>query len=104
MYGSPLPNKIEERIATELYGDGVLRVIRENLKDEKFPLESLEEESFSRLHEVILKGYDAVCNLIQESIKKDEKLSDEEVCKKEITTDVTPSIKNKKTKISGLSL
>ncbi len=82
MYGSPLPNNIEERIATELYGDGVLRVIRENLKDEKFPLESLEEESFSRLHEVILKGYDAVCNLIQESIKKDEKLSDEEVCKK----------------------
>ena len=32
-YGEPLPYSIEERIATELYGDIVLKTVKENLKD-----------------------------------------------------------------------
>ena len=81
-YGEILPYFIEERIATELYGDIVLTSIKDSLdiKDE----EELKKESFKRLHEVILKGADSVKSLVKEYLKKnsEEELTNDELDKK----------------------
>ena len=84
MYGEPLPINIEERIAKELYGDAVLNAIKNNLKEENFSDEAFEEESFKRLHEVILKGKEVVEELVLNDLKKhnDEQLSEDELNKK----------------------
>ena len=82
MYGDSLPTNIEERIAKELYGDAVLNAIRNNLKDED--VEDKESEAFRRLHEVILKGKEAVEKLVGEDILKssEEEISTEDLKKK----------------------
>ena len=81
-YGDPLPYAIEERIATELYGDVVLNTIKENLKNT--PVADLEKEAFSQLHSVIIKGSDAVKELVRNHIKEtsEEELTSEELEKK----------------------
>ncbi len=81
MYGDPLPINIEERIAKELYGDAVLNAIKNNMSDEGI---DDEVEAFKRLHEVILKGKEAVEELVKNDIKKNsnEELSEEEINKK----------------------
>lgn len=75
-YGEQLPHLIEERIATELYGDIVLNTIKDNLKG--MEENKLEEEAFKKLHEIILNGFDAVKLLIKENIKKNNKEMNEE--------------------------
>ena len=77
-YGNPLPYSIEERIATELYGDIVLNTIKKQLSnledDEK------QKEAFKRLHDLILSGSDNVKELVRSELKKDNpELSDEEI-------------------------
>ena len=80
-YGEPLPYSIEERIATELYGDIVLNTIKAELKDK--PVNDLEKEAFKELHEVIVKGFDSVKELLIKHMKKEEpELSDDEINKK----------------------
>ena len=80
-YGEPLPYSIEERIATELYGDIVLNTIKAELKDK--PVSDLEKEAFKELHEVIVKGFDSVKELLINHMKKEEpELSDDEINKK----------------------
>ena len=80
-YGEPLPYSIEERIATELYGDIVLNTIKAELKDK--PVNDLEKEAFKELHEVIVKGFDSVKELLINHLKKEEpELSDDEINKK----------------------
>lgn len=54
-YGDPLPYNIEERIAKELYGDGILDSIKKDLTRNN--VENITEESFKILHETILKGF-----------------------------------------------
>ena len=83
-YGNPLPLNIVERIVKELYGDIVLNSILYNLKDKNLSEEDLKEESFKELHEVILKGIDAVKDLVREHIKKtsEEEFTAEELEKK----------------------
>ena len=79
-YGMPIPHYIEERIATELYGDIVLKTIEENLQKENLEDKTVEEEKYKRLHSVIVDGFDSVKDLIRKSIKeKEENLEDEEV-------------------------
>ncbi len=68
-YGDPLPYNIEERIAKELYGDAVLNSIKYNLKDSGLSDSDMEVESFKQLHEVILKGIDAVKDLVRENVR-----------------------------------
>lgn len=68
-YGEPLPYNIEERIAKELYGDAVLNTIKYNLKDKGLDESQLEIESFKELHDVILKGIDAVKDLVRENVR-----------------------------------
>ncbi len=83
-YGEVLPYDIEERIATELYGDIVLKSILEMLKDKNLNEGELKKESFRQLHEVILNGVDAVKTLIKEYIKKteEETSSEDEIAEK----------------------
>ncbi len=82
-YGNPLPHYIEERIATELYGDIVLKTIKEQLKGEVAE-DKLDEEAFAKLHEVILEGFEAVKKLIGEHLQKtsEEEIPPEELPKK----------------------
>lgn len=79
-YGNPLPYAIEERIATELYGDIVLNTIREKVKGTD---EDNDTFAYQQLHEVIVKGIDSVKELILEHIKESEpELSDDDAKKK----------------------
>lgn len=79
-YGNPLPYAIEERIATELYGDIVLNTIREKLKGTE---NDTDAEAYQQLHDVIVKGIDSVKSLILEHIKKSNpELSDADAEKK----------------------
>ncbi|MDD3392423.1 MAG: PolC-type DNA polymerase III [Bacilli bacterium] len=82
-YGNPLPYSIEERIAKELYGDGIYASIKEELSTINLSEEELIRQSFSRLHEVILKGFDEAKKVIKDNIIKNEPDLDEaEVNKK----------------------
>ena len=80
-YGEPLPYSIEERIATELYGDVVLNSIKDSLKDKNLNDEDLKREAFKELHDVILRGFDDVKELVRNYIKKNSEteLSEEEL-------------------------
>ena len=69
-YGDILPHNIEERIALELYGDIVYRIWRSKLKDDGMNETELENEVFSKLHETVLAGYDAVHDLVVSYVKE----------------------------------
>ncbi len=85
-YGDPLPHNIEERIAKELYGDIVYKICRENLVLEKPNLEedALERETFEKLHQTTLSGFDAVKTLIKEYLTKNWKEEDGECDEKSL--------------------
>ena len=80
-YGEVLPHYIEERIATELYGDIVLTSIKYKLKD--LQGEELENEAFKQLHETIIKGYKSVTDTVKEYLKatSEEELDDDSLNK-----------------------
>ena len=69
-YGNPLPYAIEERIATELYGDIVYRIITEELGKDNLTEEEFNEQSHKKLHDIILQGKEKVIELIKEYIKR----------------------------------
>lgn len=81
-YGEILPYSIEERIATELYGDIVLTSIKFELSD--INEGELEKEAFKRLHETILKGSENVKSIVRQYLKKtsEEDLDEEALDKK----------------------
>ena len=81
-YGDNLPHNIESRLGTELYGDIVLTSIKYYL--DKEDVKDKDEESYKRLHDVILKGSDDVKALVRKYIKDttEEELTDEELEKK----------------------
>ena len=79
-YGDPLPFNIEERISKELYGDGIYEAIEGKLKLENVSEDVFKKELFHRLHEVLLKGFDAVKDEIRSYLKLSESdISDEEI-------------------------
>ena len=88
-YGNPLPQNIEERIAKELYGDIVYKCCSEEIKT-KNPDKNEEELSdliFSRMHEVILEGFDNVKEVLKKYLKEkwteeDGELTEESLDKK----------------------
>ncbi len=69
-YGDPLPYSIEERIATELYGDIVFRIITEELQEKNLSEEEFQVESHKKLHDVILQGKDKVVEFVKEYVKR----------------------------------
>ena len=88
-YGEPLPYSIEERIATELYGDIVLKVVKENLKDKNLSEEELTKEAFKQTHDIIWEGFDKVKELVREHVKK---TSEEELDEKGLEKAVKKSL------------
>ena len=68
LYGEPLPINIEERLAKELYGDALINAC----KAEK----SEESEAFLLVHETILKGKNAVIEMVKNHLE--EEVSEEE--------------------------
>ncbi len=88
-YGVTLPYNIEERIAMELYGNIVYKVCEENIKkvEPNLSKEDLQIKTFASLHDVIVKGFDAVKDLLRTYFKEnwneeDEELNDESLDKK----------------------
>lgn len=70
-YGDPLPYNIEERIAMELYGNVVYKICEENIKKDNPNIgdDELKTKTFAELHDVILKGFDAVKELLKTYFK-----------------------------------
>ncbi|MBQ6477526.1 MAG: PolC-type DNA polymerase III [Bacilli bacterium] len=60
-YGEPLPYMLEERIATELYGDIVYKTISKNEKNK--------EKAHELLHNNIIKGKDNIISLLKKELK-----------------------------------
>ena len=88
-YGNPLPYNIEERIATELYGNIVYNVCESNIKENNPDIsdENLKEKTFKYLHETLVKGSIEVNNLLGDYFKKnwseeDGELNDDNLAKK----------------------
>ena len=88
-YGEPLPYSIEERIATELYGDIVLKTVKENLADKGLSEEELEKEAFKQTHDIILEGFDKVKELVRERVLR---TTEEELDEKGIEKAVKKSL------------
>ena len=69
-YGDPLPYSIEERIATELYGDIVFKIIKEDLEKENLSEEEFTKVSHKKLHDLILEGSIKVKAFVSEYVKR----------------------------------
>ena len=69
-YGNPLPYSIEERIATELYGDIVFKIIKEDLEKENLSEEEFAIQSHKKLHDIILSGSIKVKEFVSEYVKR----------------------------------
>ena len=69
-YGNPLPYSIEERIATELYGDIVYRIITERLKEKNLSDEEFNIEAHRELHDTLLQGKDNVFKFVSEYVSE----------------------------------
>ena len=84
-YGEPLPYMIEERIATELYGDIVYKIICEKYKDKKLSEEEFEKKVHKELHDEILKGSDNIKKMVRDYvIKTTEEELDEKALEKKV--------------------
>jgi len=72
LYGQPMPENLEERIALELYGQSLIDAVKINVDEKKV---------YKHLHDVILKGPDAVEEEIFLSLKKtnEDNLSEKEL-------------------------
>ncbi|MBQ9011706.1 MAG: PHP domain-containing protein, partial [Bacilli bacterium] len=93
IYGSPLPHIIEERLASELYGEEPFKIIKEEAKNENLSDEEYEQTIYKRLHEVMTGGYDDVQKLVGDYIQKhsETKLKKDEL-QKEIDNKLTAII------------
>ena len=81
-YGNPLPHMIEERLATELYGDIVLKILSEKLEKENLSPEEFQMKVHKELHDNLVKGSDNVNKLVGDYLKaNDPELTDEELPK-----------------------
>ena len=85
-YGDPLPYHIEERIALELYGAPFIEAVKKNAQTKE------EAVVYKRLHDVVIKGPDAVQKEIALSLEDNEELTEEDRLKE---------AKNKMTAIIG---
>ena len=77
-YGEPLPYSIEERIATELYGDIVFRIIKEQTDNNN----DYDIIIHKTLHDLLLSGKDKVWEFVKKYLKEKEEnktLSEEEL-------------------------
>ena len=84
-YGEPLPYMIEERIATELYGDIVFKIIKERHEDIASNEEEYNKVIHKELHDEILKGSENIKSIVTEYVKNnDEENLDEKALEKKV--------------------
>ena len=84
-YGEPLPYMIEERIATELYGDIVFKIIKERHEDITSNEEEYNRVIHKELHDEILKGSENIKSIVTEYVKNnDEENLDEKALEKKV--------------------
>ena len=90
MYGDPLPRHIEERIAEELYGDRIIKLVKNKVKNNNPDKseEELDKLFQSELSKTIKLGYDEVFNLNKEDfinniLEDKDKINDEAYINKE---------------------
>ena len=83
IYGNPLPYLIEERLASELYGNEPFNIIKENNPKGNLSDEEYNKKIYKELHELMVAGDEAVHELVGNYIQKhsEEKLSKEELDK-----------------------
>ena len=83
-YGESLPYMIEERIATELYGDIVFKIIKERHEDIEDNKEEYEKIIHKELHDEILKGSINIKEIVTDYVKRtsEEELDDKALEKK----------------------
>ena len=83
-YGEPLPYSIEERIATELYGDIVYKIITEKYQDKGLNEEEYEKVIHKELHDEILKGSENIKEMVKEYVIRtsEEELDEKALAKK----------------------
>ncbi len=74
MYGEPLPRNIEERIAQEFYGDKILSLVMEQMKEDHPELSDAEcdERLPKTVHDIVMAGYDAVIELMQKHLMRED--------------------------------
>lgn len=83
IYGNPLPYNIEERLASELYGDEPLNIIKKRAKEKGLTGEEFNKYIYNKLHKVMRSYFEGVRALVEEDIKtNEENLSSEELQKK----------------------
>ena len=84
-YGEPLPYMIEERIATELYGDIVFKIIKERHEDIASNEEEYNRVIHKELHDEIIKGSENIKSIVTEYVKNnDEENLDEKALEKKV--------------------
>lgn len=83
IYGDPLPYNIEERIASEFYGDEPLNIIKKHANKKGLSGEKFDKYIHEELHKVMRTYFDGVRNLVEEDIREttEENLTDEEIRK-----------------------
>ena len=85
IYGKPLPFNIEKRIAQELYGDGILDLVLDKVKNENPNVSDIKLDSIfiKELRRIIKLGYDEVYTLTKNKIKEQNENYDEDKLDKE---------------------
>ena len=73
IYGSPLPYNIEERLASELYGEEPLKAIKNKIKNENLSDDEYNQKIYSKLHEIMVGGLSEVKKIIKEDILNNDK-------------------------------
>jgi len=93
IYGNPLPYLIEERLASELYGEEPFKIIKENISSLNLKEEEYEKKIHEDLHSLMIAGDAAVKELVRDYIKKtsDKKLTKDEL-EKEVNNKLTAII------------
>ena len=79
MYGNPLPRLIEERIAQEFYGDKILGLVEEKIKldNPQYDENKINEVFSSKLHDIIMTGYDGVVDLLKQRLMREDSTLEE---------------------------
>lgn len=76
IYGSPLPYNIEERLATELYGDEPFNAIKNSVNEDGLSKEEYDKKVYEILHDTMIGGVEKVREVIKKDILKNGKVDD----------------------------
>ena len=89
IYGDPLPYIIEERLATELYGDEPLNILKKNYPQGNMRDDEYKAFIFAKLHEVMISYDTGVEKLVCDDIKSENPDITEEDLKKKLKEKLT---------------